>query len=170
MAASVRLEDLVAITRQMREVDLNVKMLSSVPYGLLPDYYKQLGKEAEYVYSGSFWETTLPYSGNQEFVAAYIQEFNRAPAVQSAASYAACRLFSNAVRQTGSLDSEKLREALLNLRAKTVLGDFAVDARGFQTAHRAITIQWQDGKQIVVWPDDVAAGKPRSPTPPWNQR
>jgi branched-chain amino acid transport system substrate-binding protein len=170
MAASVRLEDLVAITRQMREVDLNVKMLSSVPYGLLPDYYKQLGKEAEYVYSGSFWETTLPYSGNQEFVAAYIQEFNRAPAVQSAASYAACRLFSDAVRQTGSLDSDKLREALLNLRAKTVLGDFAVDARGFQTAHRAITIQWQDGKQIVVWPDDVAAGKPRSPTPPWNQR
>ena len=31
MAASVRLEDLVAITRQARELDLNVSMLSSVP-------------------------------------------------------------------------------------------------------------------------------------------
>jgi branched-chain amino acid transport system substrate-binding protein len=170
MAASVRLEDLVAITRQMRAVDLNVKMLSSVPYGLLPDYYKQLGKEAEYVYSGSFWETTLPYSGNQEFVAAYEKEFKRTPAVQSAASYAGCRLFAETVRRIGSLDSDKLREALLNLRTKTVLGDFAVDARGFQTAHRAITIQWQDGKQTVVWPDEVAVGKPRFPTPPWSQR
>jgi hypothetical protein len=50
----------VAITRQMRDVDLNVRMLSSVPYGLLPDYYKQLGKHAEFVYSGSFWVASLP--------------------------------------------------------------------------------------------------------------
>jgi hypothetical protein len=84
VAASIRLQDLVTITRQMREVDLNVGMFSAVPYGLLPDYYKQLGKEAEFVYSGSFWETGLPYPGNREFVAAYEKEFNRAPAVQSA--------------------------------------------------------------------------------------
>jgi branched-chain amino acid transport system substrate-binding protein len=170
MAASVRLEDLVAITRQMREADLNVKMLSSVPYGLLPDYYKQLGKEAEFVYSGSFWETGLPYPGNKEFVAAYEREFNRTPAVQSAASYAACQLFAETVRRIGSLDSDKLREALLTYRTKTVLGDFGIDARGFQTAHRAITIQWQDGKQVVVWPDQVAAVKPRLPTPLWSER
>lgn len=170
IAASVRLEELVAITRQMREVDLNVKMLMSVPYGLLPDYYKQLGKEAEYVYSGSFWETTLPYAGNGEFVAAYEQEFNRAPVVQSVASYAGCRLFMDAVRRTGSLNSDKLREALLNLKASTVLGSFAVDQRGFQIAHKAITIQWQDGKSMVVWPDEVAAAKPRFPTPTWSQR
>ena len=170
MAASVRLDDLVAITRQMKELDLNIKMFSSVPYGLLPDYYKQLGKEAEYVYSGSFWETTLPYPGNNEFVAAYEKEFNRTPAVQSAASYAGCRLLVETVRRTGSLDSDRIREALLNLRTKTVLGDFAVDGRGVQTAHKAITIQWQDGKQVVVWPDEVAAAKPRLPTPAWSQR
>ena len=170
MAASVRLDDLVAITRRMKELDFNIKMFSSVPYGLLPDYYKQLGKDAEYVYSGSFWETTLPYPGNNEFVAAYEKEFNRPPAVQSAASYAGCRLLVEAVRRTGSLDSDRIREALLNLKTKTVLGDFAVDARGFQTAHKAITIQWQDGRQVVVWPDDVADAKPRSPTPAWSER
>jgi len=147
-----------------------VKMLSSVPYGLLPDYYKQLGKEAEFVYSGSFWETSLPYPGNREFITAYEKEFNRTPAVQSAASYAACRLFVETVRQTGSLASDKIREALLTLRTRTVLGDFAVDQRGFQIAHKAVTIQWQDGKQVVVWPDDAASGKPRFPTPPWSHR
>jgi branched-chain amino acid transport system substrate-binding protein len=170
MAASVRIEDLVTITRQMKEVDLNLKMLSSVPYGLLPDYYKKLGKDAEYVYSGSFWETTLPYQGNREFVAEYEREYNRTPAVQSAASYAGCRILMDTVRRTGTLDSDKLREALLNTKTKTVLGDFAVDSRGFQTAHKAITIQWQDGKQVVVWPDEVAAGRPRFPTPAWAQR
>lgn len=170
MAASIRLEDLVAITRQARELDLNVSMLSGVPYGLLPDYYKQLGKDAEFVYSGSFWETSLPYPGNQEFVTAYEKEFKRAPAVQSAGAYAACRLLTETVQRIGSLDSDKLREALLPLKTKTVLGDFAVDERGYQTAHKAITIQWQNGQQVVVWPDDVTSGKPRFPSPPWSQR
>ena len=170
MAASIRLEDLVAITRQAKELDLNVSMLSSVPYGLLPDYYKQLGKDAEFVYSGSFWETSLPYPGNQQFVTAYEKEFKRAPAVQSAGAYAACRLLTETVQRIGSLDSDKLREALLHLKTKTVLGDFAVDERGYQTAHKAITIQWQNGQQVVVWPDDVTSGKPRFPTPPWSQR
>jgi branched-chain amino acid transport system substrate-binding protein len=165
--ASIRLEDLVAATKQMKELDFDVRMLSSLPYGLLPDYYQRLGKEAEYVYSGSFWEAGLPNPGNQEFVTAYEKEFNRAPAVQSANAYAGCQLFVEAVRRVGSLDSDKLRELLLALKTKTVLGDFAVDERGFQVGHRAITIQWQDGKQVVVWPDELASGKARFPTPPW---
>ncbi len=170
VVASIRLEDLVAITRQMREVDLNVRMLSSLPYGVLPDYYQQLGKEAEFVYSGSFWEAGLPYPGNQEFVTAYEKEFSRAPALQSANAYAGCKLFVEAVRRAGSLDSDRLRELLLAFRTKTVLGDFAVDERGFQIGHKAITIQWQDGKQVVVWPAELASGKPWLPTPPWSQR
>jgi len=170
VAASIRLQDLVTITRQMRGVGLNVAMFSAVPYGLLPDYYKQLGKEAEFVYSGSFWETGLAYPGNREFVASYEKEFNRAPAVQSAGAYAGCQLLAEMVRRTRSLDSDKLPEALLTLRTKTVVGDFAVDERGFQIAHKAITIQWQDGKQVVVWPEELASGKVRFPTPPWSGR
>jgi branched-chain amino acid transport system substrate-binding protein len=169
MAASVRIEDLVTINRQMREVDLNVKMFSSVPYGLLPDYYKQAGKDAEFVYSGSFWEVGLGYPGNREFVTAYEKEFNRSPSVQSAASYAGCRLLVDTVRATGSLESEKLRGALMALSTKTVLGDFAVDDRGFQVGHKAVTIQWQEGKKVIVWPDEVASAKPL-PAPSWAQR
>ena len=170
VVASIRLDDLVAVNRQMKEMEFNVSMLSSLPYGLLPDYYQRLGKDAEFVYSGSFWEAGLPNPGNQEFVAAYQKEFNRAPAVQSANAYAGCQLFVEAVRRAGNLDSDKLHEVLLALKTKTVLGDFAVDERGFQVGHKAITIQWQDGKQVVVWPDELASGKPRFPTPPWSER
>jgi len=75
-----------------------------------------------------------------------------------------------AIRQTGSLESDTIRGALLALRTKTVLGDFAVDERGFQIAHKAITIQWQDGRQMTVWPNDVVSAKARLPTPPWTER
>jgi len=168
-AAVTVLDDLVAITRQMKELDLNVKMFGSLLYGALPEYYQRLGKSAEYAYSGSLWEPGL-HPRNQEFVTAYVQEFNRAPALQSVNGYAGCQLFVEAARRAGSLDSDKLREALLTLRTRTVLGDFAIDERGFQIGLKPIAIQWQDGKQVVVWPDELVSGKPRFPTPPWSQR
>jgi len=170
VAASIRFDDLLAITRKLKELDLNPAMVSVVPYGLLPDYHKKLGKDAEFVYSGTFWDAALPYPGNQEFVAAYAKEFGHAPAVQSAGSYAGCQLLLDAIRRTGGVDSEKLRDALLTLRTKTLFGDFAVNERGYQTAHKAVTIQWQDGKQVIVRPDDVATGKARLPTPAWSMR
>ena len=170
VAASVRLDDLVTITRQMKELGLDAKMLGSLPYGLLPEFYQRLSRDAEFVYSATFWEAALPNPGNREFVAAYEKEFNRAPAVQSAASYAGCQILMEAMRRAGTTDSDKLRETVLGLKMKTVLGDFAVDERGFQVGQKAVAIQWQDGKQAVVWPDAVASGKARFPTPPWSQR
>ena len=163
-------DELITMTRQMREIDLNVKMFSSLPYGGLPDYQKRLDKAAEFVYSATFWEPSLPFPGNREFVIAYEKDFNRTPALQAANAYAGCQLFAETARRAGSVDSDKLRDAVLKLRTKTILGDFAVDERGFQVAHKAVTTQWQDGKQVILWPDDVAAGKPRFPTPPWSTR
>lgn len=168
--ASQIFDELITITRQTRDVDLNVKMFASLPYGGLPDYQKRLDKAAEFVYSATFWEPSLPYPGNREFVAAYEKDFKRAPALQAANAYAGCQLFVEAARRAGTVDSEKLREALLKLKTKTILGDFAIDERGFQIAQKAVTTQWQDGKQVIVWPDEVAAGKPRFPTPPWSAR
>jgi branched-chain amino acid transport system substrate-binding protein len=162
--------DAIAITRQMRDLDVDVKMFSATPGGAFPDYAKALEKTAEFAYAGSFWDPGLPYPGNPEFVAAYQQEFTRNPSLGSAAAYAGCQLFVDAVRRVGSLDSDKLREDLLKVKTTTVFGDFAVDERGYQIAHKAITVQWQDGRQVVVWPDAMAAGKPRFPTPPWSQR
>lgn len=162
--------DAIAITRQMRELDVNVKMYDVTPGAAYPDFPKALGKTAEFVYAGSYWEPTLPYPGNREFVAAYQKEFARAPSANSAAAYASCQLFVDAVRRVGSLDSDRLREEILKLKTKTVFGDFAVDERGYQTAHRAVTIQWQGGSPALVWPDEAATGKPRFPTPPWSGR
>jgi branched-chain amino acid transport system substrate-binding protein len=162
--------EVIAMTRQMKELDINVKMLSATPGASFLDYQKALGNLAEFVYAGSYWNPDLPYPGNREFVAAYQKEFNRAPAFISAASYAGCQLFVQGARRVGSLDSDKLRDDLLRLNTKTVFGEFAVDERGFQVGHKAITVQWQNGKQVVVWPDEAAAGKPRFPAPPWGQR
>ncbi len=170
LGAATYFDDIVAITRQMKELDVNVKMFGSTVGGDLPEFHSAIGKTAEFVYGASQWEPGLPYAGAKEFVEAYEKEFNRAPSYHSATAYAGCQIFVEAARRVGSLDSDKLREELLRLRTQTAFGDYAVDERGFQVGHKMVTIQWQDGKQVVVWPDEVAAGKLRFPTPPWTQR
>lgn len=61
------------------------------------DHYAQLGKNAEFVYSGSFWEPGLAYPGNQALVAAYEKGFNHAPSNQSAGHYTGCQLSVDAI-------------------------------------------------------------------------
>ena len=63
IAAAVRLDDHVAIIRGMKGMNLDTKMVSSLPYGLLPEFYQQLGKDAEFVYSATFWEARPAQSG-----------------------------------------------------------------------------------------------------------
>ena len=79
-------------------------------------------------------------------------------------------MLTEAVKRAGSLDREKIRDAILKLDFNTVFGAFKVDQDGFQIGHKMITFQWQDGKKVIVWPEELAAHPPRFPTPPWSQR
>ena len=167
VSASV-LDDFITVARQMKELDVHVKMFGNT--GAVAEFQQELGKTAEFAYGLSAWEPSLPYPGVKEFVEAYQKEFNRAPSFHAAGAYAGCQLFMKAARRAGSLDSEKLREELLKLKTKTIFSDYAVDERGYQTANKGLFIQWQDGAKVVVWPDELATGKPRFPTPPWSRR
>jgi branched-chain amino acid transport system substrate-binding protein len=169
-AAATYFDDAVAITRQMKELNVNPKMYGLTVGGDLPEFYDLLKQNAEYVYGSTQWDDQLPYPGIQEFVAAYTKEFGREPAYHAAAGYAGCAIYAEGVKRAGTLDADKVREQLLKLETRTMFGDYKVDETGFQTAHKMVMLQWQDGKKVTVWPDELAKAKPRFPTPPWNQR
>jgi len=170
IAAGTYFDDAVAITRQMKELNVNPKMFGLTVGGDLPEFYDLLKQNAEYVYGSTQWDETLPYPGQKEFLAAYTKKFKHEPSYHAAAGYAGCRLYAEAVKRAGTLDADKVREQLLRMETKTAFGDYKVDADGFQVAHKMVMLQWQDGKRVVVWPDDLASGKPRYPTPEWGKR
>jgi branched-chain amino acid transport system substrate-binding protein len=171
IAAGTYFDDAVAITRQMKELNVNPKMFGLTVGGDLPEFYDLLKQNAEYVYGSTQWDETLPYPGQKEFLAAYKKKFaNQEPSYHTAAGYAGCLTYAEAVKRAGTLDADKVREQLLKLEIRTAFGDYKVDADGFQTAHKMVMLQWQDGKRVVVWPDDLASGKVRYPTPEWSKR
>ena len=170
IAAGTYFDDAVAITRQMKELNVNPKMFGLTVGGDLPEFYDLLKQNAEYVYGSTQWDDALPYTGAKEFLAAYTKKFKHEPSYHAAAGYAGCLLYGEAVKRAGTLDADKVREQLLKMETKTAFGDYKVDADGFQVAHKMVMLQWQDGKRVVVWPDDLAGGKPRYPTPEWGKR
>ena len=170
IAAATYFDDAVALTRQMRELNVNPKMYGVTVGGDLPEFYDTLKGNAEYIYGATQWEPVLNYPGNKEYFESYKKEFGHEPSYHSTAGYSGCLVYAEAVKRAGSIDPEKVREQLLKLEMKTAFGDYKVDQDGFQLAHKAVTFQWQKEKKVVVWPDDLAQGKALFPTPPWTSR
>lgn len=184
VAAATYFDDAVAITRQMKTAGVNPKMHAVTVGGDLPKFYEMLGRDAEYVYGASQWLPELvtlragglipiarQYPGAREFTEDYAKEFPGAGlSYQTAQGYAACQILLDAVRRAGSLDRDKIRDAILGFEGNTAYGAFKVDADGFQVAHKMVLFQWQDGKKAIVWPEELAAERPRFPTPPWTKR
>jgi len=163
LAAATYFDDAVALARQMKELDVTPKMTAVTVGGDLPKFQELLKQTAEGIYGASQWEGTLPYPGAKEFFDAYVKEFKHEPSYHSAAGYAGCVLYAEGVKKAGTLEADKVRDALLALRTRTMFGDYQVDKDGFQIAHKMVLLQWQEGKRVVVWPDDLANGKPRFP-------
>jgi branched-chain amino acid transport system substrate-binding protein len=184
LAAATYFEDAVAITRHLKELGISPKMFGVTVGGDLPKFYETLTKAAEFVYGSSQWEPALvtlragglvpiarQYPGAKEFVEAHRKEFPGADlSYHSAAGYGGCQIFLEALKRAGSLDREKVRETILKTDLHTAFGGFKVDRDGFQIAHKTLLFQWQDGKKVIVWPEDLAPGRARVPTPPWSQR
>jgi branched-chain amino acid transport system substrate-binding protein len=174
----------VTVTRLVKELAINPQMFGGTVEVAFPAFYKALGRDAEFVYGASQWEPELvtlragglvpiarQYPGAREFVHAYRKEFPGAElSYHAAQGYGGCQVLLEAIVRAGSLESERLRDAILKLDFNTVFGAFRVDRDGFQVSHRNVLFQWQDGKKAIVWPEEIAPAKARVPTPPWEQR
>ena len=184
VAAATYFDDAVAIVRKLKEQDVNPKMFAVTVGGDLPQFQELLGRDAEFIYGASQWEAELvtlragglipvarQYPGAREFVEAHRKEYPGADlSYHTAAGYGSCQVLLAAIERAGSLAGPKVREEILKYQDSNVYGRFRVDETGLQTAHKMVTFQWQDGKKAIVWPEELAPGKPRFPTPPWSQR
>jgi branched-chain amino acid transport system substrate-binding protein len=184
LAAATYFDDAVTIARQLGELNVSPRMFAVTVGGDLAKFHQTLGRAAEFVYGASQWEPELvtlragglvpiarQYPGAKEFVEAHAREYPGADlSYHSAGGYGGCQILLEAIKRAGALDGEKIRAAILKLDYNNVYGSFRVDQDGFQSAHKMLLFQWQDSKKVIVWPEELATGRARFPTPPWNQR
>jgi branched-chain amino acid transport system substrate-binding protein len=169
LIANSYLPDAQGIIRQCRELGVDAKLFA-VAVGAAEPEFANLGSTAEYVFGATQWAASMPWKGNPEFVKRYKERFGRDPDYHSASNYATGEVMEAAVKQVGSLDQGKLAAAISKMELDTVYGKFKVNEQGIQVGFASAMLQWQKGKQVLVWPERLAEGKAVLPTPPWSKR
>lgn len=159
---------------QVSEMKVDVPMLA-LTHCDSAKVIEKFGKAAEYTLCATQWDRGLSYRDDwfgtaEEYAQLFEKEFNYAPPYQAAESTAAALTFVDAFQRAGSLDPDKVRDALAATDMQTFYGNIKFDASGKNIAKPMVLYQVQDGEYRVVAPTKWANAKLRHPTPPWSQR
>lgn len=133
------------------------------------DFVKRLGQDAEYAVGLSPYERTARTPGNERFRQAFARKWSSEPGALAAEGYAAAKVLEQGVRRAGTVESQKLREALVALQTETPLGPYKVDRAGAQVAAKPMLLQIQRGRPRIIWPEALATAK-LQPYPAWEER
>ncbi len=130
------------------------------------DFLKATGKDGEGAIGMSLYEPSLKTSGNAEFVKNFKAKYNYEPGYYSSFGYVAVYVLGEAVKKTGSLDQDKLRDTLQTLKLDTVMGKHEVEPKtGMQIGIRGLLVQVQDGKREIIWPEELKSAEAKVPMP-----
>ena len=104
------------------------------------------GPAAEGAISGAAWFIGSEAPGNQAFVKAYNAKFGSDPDQFAAQAYAGMYIFATAIKNAGSNDPQKIRDAMAQIKdLATVLGKFSFDANR-NPVHAPVLQVVKDGK------------------------
>lgn len=160
-------EDCITLIRSMKSADFNVKYLHGWKGTWSNTFWQSLGKDAQYVLSDGHWSKEYPYTGVQTLAERYHESFQR-DSISVGAFYATASILWSAIAKAGSLDSAKVRRAVLKGSFQTVLGPIKYHRNGVGV-YPCPAFQWWNGKLVPVY----QLGKIVSPiklAPPWRDR
>lgn len=160
--------DCVTFVRQLKEVGLSMKYIHGYKGTWGTEFWNALGKDAQYVVADGFWSDDLPYPKCKEIGQGYYKKFGK-QSVSIGMFYALSQTLFAAIEKAGTLDSLKVKEAVLSMDFKdTVMGDVKYRADGTALLQLG-AFQWWDGKLQLVYPF-VEGGWKVKVAPPWKKR
>jgi branched-chain amino acid transport system substrate-binding protein len=171
------LQDALLVQKGLKDQNVQAKIYGYSVGPDTPDFVGTLGKDANYVYGGAQWSDAVQYHGApgfyrtaKEYANAFETQMHHRPDYHNAESTAACLAFQYAIEKAGTLDREKVRDALAGLDVVTFFGILKFDSRGLNVYKPMVVNQIQNGKLVTVWPAGLAEAKPMYPAPPWSSR
>jgi branched-chain amino acid transport system substrate-binding protein len=154
----------VAIRKQMASAGYKPKLIN-IEKGAEPaQFATALSKLADGVLGGGYWDPSFPFPGSADLAQAFEAETGQSSSQHIADSYAAAQVLLDAILAAGKTDAAAINEAIGRTDKTYVVGPIKFDAN-----HSAelpiVSVQWQDGKTVVVWPKAKATGPIVFPMP-----
>lgn len=157
-------KDAATLLRQSGELGFKPKLWwlqrAPEPYA----FWDSVGELANGIAQTVTGHPNLPIPKTQEITQRYIQKYGKKPGTTLSEAYAMIQVLVAAIEKAGSLDNEKVREALGTLKVDTTVGP--VEFHGPLWAKiKPKIMQWQDGEQQIVWPPELATAEFKYPMP-----
>lgn len=160
------IEDAIAFTNAA--TNLKPKLIAFSGGPALRDYGDKVGHgKANGVLSTAQWMRSVRYPGSFDFGFRYRDRHGIYPSYDAAGGYAALQVLEAAVRLAGSTEPQAVREQLSNMKFRSIVGHYRVDARGRQTAKSTYLVQWQNSHISLVYPTELSRFELMYPFPGW---
>lgn len=161
--------DGITLFKQMAELDFNAKFYLFIRAADAAKWAETLGKVGDYVTLAPGWHHAMDFPGVKELNDKHQAKFGRPADVMVGPAYACIQILANAIEKAGSLDREKIRDAIAATDVTTVVGPVTFRADGTGVVAGPI-LQWQKGKVELVWPKEFATAPLVYPAPQWSER
>jgi branched-chain amino acid transport system substrate-binding protein len=161
--------DGVAMFKQMSELGWTPKFSLIIRAPENVKWSETLGKTGDYVTIFPGWHNAMKFPGVAELNAKYQAEFGRPADLLTGPAYACVQIVANAIEKAGTLDRDKIRDAMAATDMETVIGPVTFNPDGTGVVIDPL-IQWQNGKLELVAPPEHATAKLAYPAPPFEQR
>ncbi|HEX2825868.1 MAG TPA: amino acid ABC transporter substrate-binding protein [Burkholderiales bacterium] len=150
-------------------------MLQSFTVGVpSADFRQALGRDANGASGMTAW---LPspalkdqwFGDAEKFAREWKARYGYEPDYHAAAGVAAVEAFVNAIQSAGSVDPQKVRDALAKVSFDSLYGHVSFNDQG-QISLPQIMIQIQDGKVVPIYAGKEFLNKLQYPLAPWDKR
>ncbi|SMC24038.1 branched-chain amino acid transport system substrate-binding protein [Desulfacinum hydrothermale DSM 13146] len=162
-------EESLNFAQQAKELNVCPKMISMTVGPSEADFRKSLGKDAEHIFGVASWSTQMNFKGylykdTQEFVKLFKEKFNYDPDYHNASGIADVAILKAAIEKAGTLDPEKVRDAIASISLDTIYGHVEFNPNG-QIKGTSVVLQILGGEVHQVYPSKEK--EPVYPFPCW---
>lgn len=159
--------DAFLLTGQLQGVQYNPPLLFQLVGPSIAAYGQAFGKATEGIAAMGHWSPKGNWPGAKEFAERYVKKWNIRPDyLDSSLSYVGCEIMEQAVEKAGTLDREKIRDAIATGEFMTINGPIRFTGTENMVTP-AMILQYQKGDLEIIWPRETATAKPLYPKPAW---
>jgi len=163
-------DDGVMLSRAAKSMNYTPKLIYQLLASTIPAWMKEMGPDGNNVTADMWWNSRLPFPGNDVINAGAKAKFNL-PAAPTYFGLGYCwmKTLELAVQGSGTLDDTKIRDYMRTHKFDLpYMKGVTFDKAGLPPAF-AYTVQTTNGQVELIWPKSIATATFVYPRPAWSR-
>lgn len=166
--------EILNFVRQAKSLSVSPKMYSFTVGVPSEDFRKALGKDADFAFGMTAWLPNASlkdkwFGDAESFAKAYKAKYGYDPDYHAASGVADVEAIAVAIESAGSIEPQKVRDALAKVNFTSLYGTIAFGKSGQINLPQTV-IQIQDQKVVPVYGAGGIMTQPKYPMPNWSSR